>query len=123
MSELPTIKIQHPENAGEWMLINEEDFNPDVHKKFSRTSKKPPDGYKTTTQKDIDQSNRELLSGSSSATSDEDPKAERTNQLEILLENEGWQAIAQIAEPLGIEKPSKGWKDAIPLIVDKEFSE
>jgi hypothetical protein len=34
-----------------------------------------------------------------------------------------WQAVKAIAEPLGIEKPSGGWDEAVPSILAIEFPE
>lgn len=48
------------------------------------------------------------------------PYEARKAELEELLKAEGWQAIANIAKPLGILKPKTGWDDAIVLILEKE---
>lgn len=44
----------------------------------------------------------------------------RTAELEALWESQGYTAISKIATEYGIPKPSAGWKDAIPLIVQYE---
>lgn len=46
----------------------------------------------------------------------------RQNELQaIAAKDQGWREIKDIAESLGIVKPSTGWDDAISLILDKEF--
>ena len=47
---------------------------------------------------------------------------EREAQLLAMLESEGYRPIKEISISHGItEKPSGGWDDAIPLILEKEF--
>lgn len=114
MPELPTVKISHSELLGDYIVINQNDFDPELHTLF---------GHTQLSQKLTAGDTKTAPSGAPAPPADEtDPKVVRANQLEILLENEGWQAIADIAEPLGIEKPSRGWKLAIPL-VEQEFAE
>lgn len=48
-------------------------------------------------------------------------RAERESQLRQLFATQGWKAIQPIAAEHGISKPVKGWDDAIPLILEKEF--
>ena len=49
-------------------------------------------------------------------------REDRTAELrEILDQDSGWRQIKAIAEPLGIEKPTGGWDEAIPEIIKKEF--
>lgn len=45
---------------------------------------------------------------------------QRTLELEELYKSQGYNAIASLAIKYGISKPSTGWKDAIPLIVQAE---
>ena len=45
----------------------------------------------------------------------------RSDELQRLLESEGWRAIRAIAWPLGIDRPKDGWDAAIPLIVEAEL--
>lgn len=45
---------------------------------------------------------------------------DRTEELQKLFEKKGWGAIRRIAEQYGIEKPTGGWDEAIPLIVEAE---
>ncbi len=47
----------------------------------------------------------------------------RKAELETIWQEQGWRGIAAIAKPLLIEKPSDGWKSAIPLIVDAEYKQ
>jgi hypothetical protein len=45
MQAIPVLKVVHPEIEGEWMLINESDFDPDVHelwKPKEKKAKEPP---------------------------------------------------------------------------------
>lgn len=44
----------------------------------------------------------------------------RLSELEQLYESQGYKAIADIALGYGIQKPTTGWKEAIPLIVEYE---
>jgi hypothetical protein len=45
---------------------------------------------------------------------------QRTLELEGLYKSQGYSAIATLAIKFGIPKPTSGWKDAIPLIVQAE---
>lgn len=45
---------------------------------------------------------------------------QRTLELEELYKSQGYSAIAALAIKFGISKPTSGWKDAIPLIVQAE---
>jgi hypothetical protein len=38
------------------------------------------------------------------------------SDLQELYDSEGWSAIKEIADSLGIQKPKDGWEAAIPLI-------
>lgn len=60
--------------------------------------------------------------GTELATAENSPTeaGDREAELQAILKNQGWRAIAEIAEPLGIQKPKEGWGDAIPLILQKE---
>lgn len=102
MPEIPTIEVENPDGSGS-MVINASDFNPKVHTKWaSKPAAKRPRKVKGAT------------------AADADPTAERIAELEALYSEAGWQAIKEIADPLGIEKPDEGWKAAIPLIVERE---
>ena len=48
---------------------------------------------------------------------------QRLHELEELYKSQGYQPIATIATQYGIAKPTTGWKDAIPLIVEYEKSQ
>ncbi len=48
-------------------------------------------------------------------------RAHREAQLRELFATQGWKVIQPIAQEHGIPKPPKGWDDAIPLILEKEF--
>lgn len=48
-------------------------------------------------------------------------KGIREAQLRKLFADEGWGPIQAIAKTHGIVKPVKGWDEAIPLILEKEF--
>jgi hypothetical protein len=52
----------------------------------------------------------------------DDPETpfQRTLELEELYKSQGYSAIATLAIKFGIPKPTSGWKDAIPLIVQAE---
>ena len=45
---------------------------------------------------------------------------QRTLELEELYKSQGYTAIASLAIKYNIPKPTAGWKDAIPLIVQAE---
>ena len=104
---LDTIKIHHPDDATDYMIINAVDFDPKVHRRYSSSRG-------TTTQPT---SNPEISTA--------ELKASRTQELEAIYDDpdQGWRAIAALAAPLGVEKPASGWRDAIPLIVDAEFKD
>lgn len=38
--KLKTIKVEHPENASDFMIINEADFDAKKHKKYAEAEKK-----------------------------------------------------------------------------------
>lgn len=44
----------------------------------------------------------------------------RKAELESLYDSQGYTPISNLAAKYGIKKPSGGWKDAIPLIVEYE---
>jgi hypothetical protein len=48
-------------------------------------------------------------------------RAEREAQLRQLFATQGWKGIQPIAQEHGISKPVKGWDEAIPMILEKEF--
>jgi hypothetical protein len=48
-------------------------------------------------------------------------RAERESQLRQLFATQAYKPIQAIAQGHGISKPPKGWDDAIPLILEKEF--
>jgi len=45
----------------------------------------------------------------------------RFDELQQILESEGWRAIRAIALPLGISRPEDGWDAAVPLIIEAEI--
>ena len=48
MSGVPTVKVQHPDNPDDYMIINESDFDAKVHKPFEEkdgSSDDLPAGY------------------------------------------------------------------------------
>lgn len=47
---------------------------------------------------------------------------QRLHELEELYKSQGYAPIQAIATKYGIAKPTTGWKDAIPLIVEYEKS-
>lgn len=105
--QLKTIEVENPDGEGT-MTINEIDFDPTIHKKPSapkRERKEKEPEPKTEAEKKTRKARRPL---------------DRADQLEKLYQQEGWQAIQKIAEPLNIEKPKGGWRLAIPLIIDEE---
>ena len=48
---------------------------------------------------------------------------DRYRELTAILETDGWRAIKDIADGYGITKPSGGWDEAIPLIIEVEHDE
>lgn len=46
---------------------------------------------------------------------------QRRQELELIAEDQGVAAIAELGAKYGIRKPKTGWKDAIPLIVEYEM--
>lgn len=48
--EIPTVKIQHPDDRKAFVIINAEDFDPEQHKRYEETSPAGdalPEGYST----------------------------------------------------------------------------
>lgn len=108
MPELKTIKIVNPDGP-DFILINESDFDPKIHTRWEqRKPSKSKSDDKTETE----------ISQSQDATTDS--VLARINELEALYTRDGWRPIADLGESLGIEKPDGGWRDAIPLIAERE---
>ncbi|HEY9750221.1 MAG TPA: hypothetical protein V6C63_16170 [Allocoleopsis sp.] len=103
---IPTIKVQGDTPNG-YILINEDDFDPNQHQRYEESQSKSS----TTT---------ETNETEGSTSEQNSPPPSRQAELEALYDAEGYRAIQAIAEPLGIEKPKAGWRDAIPLIVEQE---
>lgn len=71
-----------------------------------------PEGYTIINEDDFDPNQHQRY--------EDAPPSPRQAELEALYDAEGYRAIQAIAEPLNIEKPKGGWRDAISLIVERE---
>lgn len=55
LQDIPTIKVVNPAIEGEWMIINESDFDPGVHEVWKpkpKEEKKPKEPPKDETKKE-----------------------------------------------------------------------
>lgn len=105
MPEIETIKVVNPDGEG-FMIINKSDFDPKTHTRYEQRKQAKKAETQTETKKRIEPAS--------------DSELERIQELESIYQQDGWRAIADLAEGMGIEKPEKGWRDAIPLIAEKE---
>lgn len=107
MPEVKTIKVINPDGEG-FMIINESDFDSKIHTRYEqRKQSKKDESQSKTKQRTEPASDLELA---------------RIQELESIYQQDGWRAIADLAEGMGIEKPEKGWRDAISLIAEKELA-
>lgn len=102
MPELDTVKVVNPDGSG-LMIINAQDFDPKIHTRWEARKSSKKESQPETIETPVS-----------------DAVLDRINELENLYKASGWRSIADLAESLGIEKPDSGWRDAIPLIADKE---
>jgi len=157
--EMPMVKIQHPDDPERAILINQADFDPQIHKRWkpprakAESSSKQAKGRgkrsraaiasKPVTSKPIASNPVTSKASKSKRTSSRNgkpkasqPKASAPAPPEPVTngaapaspssstdyENMDWREIAAIARQFDppIEKPSEGWKAAIPLIRKRE---
>jgi hypothetical protein len=107
---IPTIKVQADTPEG-YILINESDFDSSQHQRYETRRPRSRTSAAAATEAEPDPPTSEQNSP---------PDSPRQAELEALYEADGYRAIQAIAEPLNIEKPKGGWRDAIPLIVEQE---
>jgi len=108
---LKTIKVNHLENADDFMIINASDFDSRIHTRYSSKKKSQPKTEETQAQtKPVQPTVSER-------------RAQREQELYAGYDDSSlsWRDIAALAEPHAIEKPESGWRDAIPLIAAAEF--
>lgn len=105
MATVDTLKVHHLENLDEFMVINASDFDSRIHQHYSPKKKrsKPADPPADPTPND--------------------QRSQREQDLYAAYDSDqlSWRDIAALADPLGIEKPEGGWRDAIPLIAAAEY--
>lgn len=109
MPEIKTIKVVNPDGP-DYMIINESDFDKTVHVRWEQRKQTKPKSKAETVQ----------TSNESFTVIEGDPILSRINELEELYKADGWRPIADLGESLKIEKPAGGWRDAIPLIAQRE---
>ena len=99
MAVLPTVKVALGDS---YMIINESDFDPSIHKLFEAPPQSTP------------------RPASSSSPAPTDPRAARQTELQAM----SWQKIKAVAEGFQppVEKHEDGWEETIPSILDREFS-
>jgi len=108
--KLKTVKIQHPKRDGHWLNINEIDYSPDVHQLWHDVVS--PEVTHEVTQGDDDVIPHSSIHGYYTE--------HELNQIKTSTPN-GWVKIRKIAISFGItEKPSGGWDEAIPLILEAQ---
>jgi hypothetical protein len=130
---IPTVVIVHPEIEGEFIVINESEFDPERHRVFEEPgvrSQEPGEGSWELSGSDEEgggdgEDGEGQESGDSSSPTPHtlhptpDFAATRTAELQAMEAGE----VRKIAEALGIGRPrSGGWATTIPEIVERELA-
>lgn len=75
MAEVPTIRIKNPSDPDEFIIINEADFNPDIHEPFDGESAEPPED-----EEPIDEESEEEADEAAVAEIEEAPEETPTEE-------------------------------------------